>query len=431
MDNAADNTSHESLIGEPELDVNTGSPIMHRLIIGDNLPIMRIIGPEYNGRVDVIYIDPPYNTRSNYIYDDHFNGGGERTWVDFMRPRLELAKRLLSDQGLIFISIDENERYELKPLMDSIFGKSRFIADIVWKKKKSSGSNYRGATISTLTESILVYGGSNRVIMRGREYDKSAYKLRDGHYDEWGGYNTRRLDGSSLRYSPTLDYPLTIDGTTYYAGNPSNGRLPGREDMERRITEHRERDWCWTWSKDHVEWGLRNGVVIVEHGIVKRKIYDKADYWGRPLRRSYNYTNLILDNAMTSDKGNTDIIAVFGRRVFSYPKPVALIKYLISMCPNDDALVMDFFAGSGTTGQAVAEMNAEDGGHRRCVLITDDDSNGRNRIDIGRAVTAERMRRVLTGQDWHDGKRHRNLEQGLQVQSLKTDGGGNPDCGDE
>lgn len=423
-------TSHHgdyTLVDEKGLDVRPDSPVTHRLIIGDNLPIMRMIEPEYKGMVDVIYIDPPYNTGGSFIYRDNYNGI-ESGWIGFMRPRLQEAKAMLAPTGVIFVSIDEHERYELKPLMDSVFGASCFIADITWRKKTTSGSSSARPTINTMTESILVYGGSASVALRGRPITRAyKYGCRDEYYDERGGYYERRMDSSSLRYSPTLDFPIEFNGRTYYAGDTVDGVAPTREDMERRIREHHERDWCWTWSREHVEWGIRNGLVTMYNGQVARKIYLKVDNWCRPINRTYNYPDIIDDKDIISMAGTRDQIHIFGKRVFSYPKPVSLLKYLIMMSPKDDALIMDFFAGSGTTAHAAAELNLADGGHRRCILITDDDGDGKNRLDIGREVTAERLRRVLTGTDWADGKPHPDTGEGLHVQSLS---GPNPSDAD-
>lgn len=377
----------------------------HLLIEGDNISSLTILQQTHREKVDVIYIDPPYNTgNDDFVYNDRFVNSEDTfrhsKWLSFMKPRLLLARDLLTDDGVVFVSIDDHEQAYLKILMDEIFGEQNFVADMILDK--SSGGKQDSRHIATLTEYVLVYAKlSNALSIRGIKKDFSSYILKDKHYQERGSYRLNQLDRSSLSYSKSLDYPLVYENHTYIPHASSIEEMKIRQDN----TAPRK-DWQWRWSKRKTEWGITNDFIVFKNGKIYSKEYTKVDNNNQPIEKSTTPYNTLRDSSFSSRSGNNEIISIFGNKTFSYPKSVQLIKHLISLHPNDDAIVLDFFAGSGTTGQAVAELNAEDGGHRQAILCTNNFEQDGAENGIARGITAERMRRVLTGKDWADGKEH-------------------------
>ena len=406
-------------VHEPENDVMTDDDgTTHDLIIGDNYPGLLTLLPKYEGRINVIYIDPPYNTGSNgFIYNDRYinpeDSYKHSKWLSFMEPRLKLAKRLLSDDGIIFVSIDDHEQARLRLLMDWIFGEDNFIATMIWHKRTRLNSATR---ISIDTEYVLMYSKSISSCSVAMEKSDSEFPLVDEYCERRGGYRINSLD-RRLRYSQSLDYVINHDGDCIYPGG-------SREDFQRRMRGIvSDRDWEWRWSKRKLEWGIKNGFIVFKNNKVYYKIYEKVDNSDNPIERKIPYSSLI--DGILSSYGSKNIRPILNDgNAFSFPKPVMLIRFLIGMHSDKNALVLDFFAGSGTTGQAVAELNAENGGHRHCIMITDEGRNvdDPSAVNIARDITYTRLKRVLTGQDWADGKEHPCLNQNLRTHHLTSVG---------
>jgi adenine-specific DNA-methyltransferase len=393
---------------EEHSTLKSNEGINHLLIEGDNLSSLMVLKQTHSRKINVIYIDPPYNTgNDDFVYNDRFVNSEDTfrhsKWLSFMKPRLLLARDLLTDDGVIFVSIDDHEQAYLKILMDEIFGEKNFVADMILDK--SSGGKQDSQHIATLTEYVLVYAKlSNALSIRGIKKDFSSYILKDKHYQERGSYRLNQLDRSSLSYSKSLDYPLVYENHTYIPHASSIEEMKIRQDN----TTPRK-DWQWRWSKRKTEWGIKNDFIVFKNGKIYSKEYTKVDNNNQPIEKSTTPYNTLRDSSFSSRSGNNEIISIFGNKTFSYPKSVQLIKHLISLHPNDDSIVLDFFAGSGTTGQAVAELNAEDGGHRQAILCTNNFEQDGSPNGIARDVTSVRMRRVLTGEHWADGKEHAPL----------------------
>lgn len=372
------------------------------LLEGDNLHSLKLLEKTHKGKVDVIYIDPPYNTgNKDFIYNDEFVGREDSfrhsTWLSFLSERLRIAHKLLSPDGLIFVSIDDNEQAQLKLLMDEIFSEDNFIICMPRITKKS------GKTTSAYAKNhdyILVYTKRDQDIFVMEEHVDEAFKYEDEYVRERGKYKLNQtLDYDSLSYSSSLDYPLEIEGEIFYPG--SSKELW----EERQKGNHRRADWAWRWSKKLFQFGYDNGFVVI-----KRKkdgsarIYTKT-YLNAKIGKDSNGNFVIeynkrvkatssieyIDNKYSNDNAKKDL-SVFGLGdKFDYSKPVELIKNLIKAYYKNDALVLDFFAGSGTTAQAVLELNQEDGGSRRFILCTNNENN------ICQEVTYQRIKSVLTG----------------------------------
>lgn len=376
----------------------TTSP--HILIEGDNYHALTCLNYTHRGKIDVIYIDPPYNTGSDgFTYKDkrfltEYPDGQKvpkdhplrhSYWLSFMEKRLKLAKNLLSEKGAIFISIDDNEQANLKLLCDKIFGEGNFVCNIIWQS--TVGSN-TGTDIITTTENVLVYS-KNRLSCKfdGKQTPDSNFKWSDQFENIRGKYTLDKLDSKrvGIHYSDALNYPLKMpDGKFQWPGGGSEKSKEG---------------WNYLWSKAKVEWGIANDFIVFKKNKNKwnvyNKRYSKVDSSGNQIQRTFPYRNLILSNEFNTAQGTTEISNIFGKRVFDYPKSSKFIQYLLSMKvrTQPSSLILDFFAGSGTTLHATMKLNAEDGGNRQCILIQQ--AEGKN--NICERVTYERNRRVMQG----------------------------------
>ena len=361
----------------------------HILIEGDNLEALAILAYTHEGKIDVIYIDPPYNTgNKDFIYNDSYvdkeDSYRHSKWLSFMSRRLKIAKKLLSDRGVTFISIDDNEQAQLKLLCDEIFGADRFITNLIWQKK-TGAADANG--IAIITEYILVYCLDPQNAKNIFSYNKNAFDIKRYRYtDEFekirGPFYYDSLDRGSIQYSDGLNYGIEApDGSMIFP----NGRLSFVND-----------GWTWKWSKEKVEWGIKNKFIEIvptnkkKNGwAVKYKIYLNVDNEGNAIEKSVPYKNLI-SGILNADAAN-DIKTIFNSKAFSYAKPIELIKLFINLIANKKGIILDFFAGSGTTLHATMQLNAEDGGHRQCILVTNNENN------ICEEVTYERNRRVIQG----------------------------------
>lgn len=391
-----------SEIPEYELIEDEYNTSFNFLLEGDNLHSLKLLEKTHKGKVDVIYIDPPYNTgNKDFIYNDEFVGREDSfrhsTWLSFLSERLRIAHKLLSPDGLIFVSIDDNEQAQLKLLMDEIFSEDNFIMCMPRITKKS------GKTTSAYAKNhdyILVYTKREQDIFVMEEHVDEAFKYEDEYVRERGKYKLNQtLDYDSLSYSSSLDYPLEIEGEIFYPG--SSKELW----EERQKGNHRRADWAWRWSKKLFQFGYDNGFVVI-----KRKkdgsarIYTKT-YLNAKIGKDSNGNFVIeynkrvkatssleyIDNKYSNDNAKKDL-SLFGLGdKFDYSKPVELIKKLVKAYYKNDALILDFFAGSGTTAQAVLELNEEDGGSRRFIVCTNNENN------ICQEVTYQRIKTVLTG----------------------------------
>lgn len=344
------------------------------LLEGDNLHSLYLLEKTHKGRIDVIYIDPPYNTgNKDFIYDDIFVDKNDSfihsKWLSFMEERLTIARRLLSDKGAIFISIDNNEISSLKMLCDEIFGSANFIDIISWFKKASPSNDAQ--FFSNDTEFILVYA-----------YDKSIWKP-----------NRLPLSEKQMKYYQNPDNdPRGAWNSATYTCNKSKAERPNLfyaiknpftgEEIYPKETA------VWKYSKEQTEvlqadnrlfWGT-NGTAkfprikkfLCEHeGVVNRNMwhYDDVDH----------------------TQGATAELKELGILGFSTPKPTRLITRILQIATNNNSTVLDFFAGSGTTAQAVLELNKQDGGSRRFILCTNNENN------ICEEVTYQRIKTVITG----------------------------------
>ena len=341
------------------------------LIKGDNLDALKLLRQSYFGQVKLIYIDPPYNTKSDeFIYRDDFtarqtdilaqlgysadnveyiqNIYGARThsgWLSFMYPRLLLAKDLLRDDGVIFISIDDNEQAQLKLLCDEVFGQDNFVANVIWHKRYAASNDSKD--IPSMHDYVLVYQKSEtflRNLLPRTEKQDALYR-----YDDNDGKGKWRPDNLSVKtVSSAYLYPV-INPNTGETYSPPKGRcwLTSSAKMQEWITEGR----VYFGQDGQGAPQLKRYLNEVQQGIVP------TTYWG-------------YDEVGHTDSARKDLKSVFdGVAPFDNPKPVGVIQKSLLVGATKDAIVLDFFAGSGTTGEAVMRLNAEDGGQRQFILV--------------------------------------------------------------
>lgn len=342
----------------------------HILIEGDNLHALTCLSYTHEGKIDVIYIDPPYNTgNKDFVYNDSYVDSEDdfrhSKWLSFMNKRLRIARRLLTDNGVIFISIDDNEQANLKLLCDEVFDRN-FVANIIWKSK-SGGAN-DSAAFGVDHEYILCY--ANHLNKLSLNNDKEATVTTSYNKVDSDGrrYALDRLDKQSLGYLESLDFPIVgPDGKTY-------------------VVEHKDptnKKARWRWGRDTVQ--ERYDELVFVYPYVYTKNYEKTD--GQKPR------SILIDERFGRTRtGSTDLASVIGKQnIFSYPKPISLLRYIASIASSESSTILDFFAGSGTTMHAVMQLNNEDGGKRQCILVTNNE-NG-----ICENITYERNRRVIQG----------------------------------
>ncbi|MGL2792887.1 site-specific DNA-methyltransferase [Helicobacter pylori] len=356
----------------------------HILIKGDNLDALKILKQSYSEKIKMIYIDPPYNTKNeNFIYGDDFSQSNEEVlkqldyskekldyiknlfglkshsgWLSFMYPRLLLAKDLLKQDGVIFISIDDNECAQLKLLCDEIFGEGNFVAEMPRLTKKAGKSTNQ---IAKNHDYVLCYQ-KNSINFKQIDIDENDYPLKDEFYNERGGYKlNQNLDYNSLQYNKKMDYEIVIGNEKFYAG-----RL--ETYTERQKGNFGTIDWVWRWSKAKFDFGLANGFVEVKNNRIYTKTYTKAKisdskpYKIEYFNRTKNISSIeFLDNKYSNDMSNKKLQSIFNvKNIFDYSKPVELISFLIDQTTEKGDIILDFFAGSGTTVHAVLESNKSD-----------------------------------------------------------------------
>ena len=418
-------------------------------IEGDNLEVLKLLQETYLGKIKMIYIDPPYNTGSDLVYEDDFSQSMEEyisnsgqidedgnklvknldssgryhtDWLNMLYARIKIAKDLLSNDGVIFLSIDDNEMVNLSKLCDEVFGEANFIARMIWKSKPQGGNDNK--YIIAEHEYILVYAKNiNLATVNGRPHTSEKYTKKDEWFAERGMYATAKLDLSTLGYRVNLDYPIVCpDGSFVYPGNVTEEQW-----QKRKKSTNANSDWRWRWSKDRFARGLQMGLIEFkkngEQWNIYTKEYENMDYDGNIISRTVKYRT-IIDN-VTTINGTTEISSLLANRVFTYPKPVDLIKTLCSIATNPDTIVLDFFSGSATTAHSVMKLNSDDGGNRKFIMVqipeeTDEKSDAykagyKTICEIGK----ERIRRAGRKIKEESGLAAQNLDIGFRV--LKCD----------
>lgn len=342
-------------------------------IEGDNLEVLKLLQRSYSNKVKMIYIDPPYNTGKEFIYPDKFqdnldtylkytgqaddngvkfssntesNGRKHSNWLSMMYSRLKIARSLLKNDGIIFVSIDDNEAANLTMIGNDIFGEEHFLGAFVWQRRQNADSrNY--SNISPDHEYILAYAKSMNSRLKGRVIDTSKYKNPDN--DPRGDWASIDLSGlATADQRPNLHYDIVDPKTGHtYSPNPNRG---------------------WSKSKERIERMIEEGRILFPS---KPNGRPREKKFLSELQSSVTGISTWLPSQVSvyTTNGTREVSSLFGAKVFDFPKPVQLIKFLVNQAAASDDIVMDFFAGSATTAQAVLEASHEDGIKRRYICV--------------------------------------------------------------
>ncbi|MEB8172098.1 site-specific DNA-methyltransferase [Macrococcus caseolyticus] len=409
-------------------------------IEGDNLEVLKILQETYLGKIKMIYIDPPYNTGNDFVYKDNFDadkveyleGSGQydifgnkleqnlesdgrfhTNWINMIYPRIKLARNLLTEDGLIFISISDREIANLRKICDEIFGEINFIVDLKWANNEGGGSS-DSKLFRVKDEHVLVYSKQKQnVIIKGiKPTNIERYKESDEYESTRGKYYLQKLGMGSIQYSESMDYPITMeDGTVVFPSDNNSGKRA-----------------IWRWSKKKFEWGLKNDYIVSKKDksgkwILYTKQYLNADNEGNIVDRTQSPLGIISE--FSSTQGTKEMVKINMNNLFSYPKPTSLIKYLLNRIDDKEFICLDFFSGSSSTADAIMQLNAEDNGYRKFIMVQlpeklEEKSEGyklgyKTICDIGK----ERIRRVGIKIRNEKSKNDNNLDIGFRV--LKTD----------
>lgn len=382
----------------PELLLDNGGE-MNFLLEGDNLAALRLLEKTHLGRIKMIYIDPPYNTSNkDFAYDDTCVDPTDTfrhsKWLSFMRARLTLAHRLLCDDGIIFISIDDNEQAALKLLCDEIFRESNFFSQVIVQSNKR-GQTYK--QIAKTHEYLLIYTKSPEAEFN--EIDKTEEDNDLNLLDEISPFNIRELRNRNPKFGrhnrPNLFYPIYVnpDAADKDGFCPVSLRQDTVFTVEVFPFNSSGGESCWRWGKKLFSENCKENTQI--SNVVARRKRDGAFSIFEKYRKStYKAKSIWFETDVITEKGTVELGELGLADRFPYPKPIFLIEKCLQIGTNPNDIILDFFAGSGTTGQAVMKINAKDGGRRKFILCTNNENN------ICRDVTYERIKRVIERENY-------------------------------
>lgn len=414
-------------------------------IEGDNLEALKLLQESYLGAIKMIYIDPPYNTGNDFIYRDNFsvskeeyidqiglydeeenrlfkniesNGRFHSDWCSMIYPRLKLAHNLLSEDGVVFISIDDNELYNLKKICDEVFGEQGFLGCFVVNTTPNA-RDY--GHIGKMHEYVIFYGKNAQLT--------ETYLLPDEeksfkYEDEKGGYNIHPLYNSNVAFTnknrPNLYYPFYLNPKRKIEQDfyeISLKKTEGAIEIYPPISVKGDAQFVWRWGKEKSEANINKEIIGYKINDGEYRVVQKMRTSEKLIR------SLLLDKGVTSRKGTAEVEQIFGKKVFSFPKPIQLLSYFCRIALNSHDIVLDIFSGSSTTAQAVMRLNVEDGDRRKFIMVQlpesiDEESEAfksgyKNICEIGK----ERIRRA--GEKIKDENPDKNLDIGFRV--LKVD----------
>ena len=416
----------------PEESVNWDTT-QNLYIEGDNLEVLKLLQNSYMGKVKMIYIDPPYNTGNDFVYHDDFvqssedydehnkNEQGERyyskgekdedgayrknpdsngrfhsDWCSMMYSRLMVARSLLTDNGVIFISIDDNEQRNLRNICDEIYGETNYIATF---PRLTTKSGKTPLTYMISHDYILCYVKNMKDVFAGKAYEDDSYKYEDEYIEERGKYNLKQpLDCNSISYSKSLDYPIEFDGKTYYPGGNYENYL------ERKKGNFLKKDYAWRWSKDLFDFGLKNGWIVFQNGRIYTKGYLNASIEKNPdgtysiVQREKTRKLSTIDfvkNEYSNDIAKKQVASYKIDAKFDYPKPYNMIYDLMESYIDKNSLILDFFSGSSSTADAILRLNSVDKGKRRFIMVQlQEEVEGNDKYRSICDIAKERIRRA-------------------------------------
>jgi len=392
---------------------SVGKESKNLIIHGDNLEALKALMPFYKGKIKCVYIDPPYNTgNEGWVYNDKVNSPKIREWLGkvvgaegedltrhdkwlcMMYPRLKLLSDLLSEDGLIFVSIDDNEHCNLKMIMDEIFGAGNFIGNFV----VNTTPNARDYGHMGKMHDFCIFYAKN--ILKAQtnmlEDKEKVFKYKD----KIGGFNIHPLYNSNVAFTnknrPNLYYPFYLNKSKPIKGFGENffeislSRTKNSIEIFPPKSVKDNVQFVWRWGREKSSNNLNTEILGYETGDGEYRIVQKMRTSEKLIR------SILSEKEYTSRRGTAILEEIFGVKTFSFPKPVELIKAFVKVATNKDSLVLDSFSGSGTLGHAVLDINKEDGGNRKFILVEMED-------DIARKITAERVKIVINKNHYKDG----------------------------
>lgn len=394
------------------------------VIEGDNLEVLKVLQKHYYGKIKMIYIDPPYNTGNDFVYSDDYadpigtylertgqsdtegklstntesDGRFHSNWLNMMYPRLKLARNLLSEDGVLAISIDDNELARLRMLGDEIFGEHNWQASVI-TVANPGGRDYKEVAICH--ESLLIYARTP-----GTELNEISKEVHFKLSDRKGGFELRELRNRNPKFHrenrPNLFFPFYVDPTS----TTDDGYCEVSLEKSDRFTvevfprNSQGKDSCWRWGRPKASEHIVAGSAYESEVVARQKRDGGWNIYEKSRRSTTKVKSLWAETPMRTEDGTREVRALFGATVFDHPKPLALVRRCVEIATNPDSIVLDFFAGSGTTAHAVMALNAEDGGNRRCISVqlpepTDEKSEARKAGYANIAeITRERIRRA-------------------------------------
>jgi adenine-specific DNA-methyltransferase len=396
-------------------------------IEGDNLDVLKLLRETYLGRVKMIYIDPPYNTGNDFVYEDDFsedvgtflvrdgqyddegnrmvknldsNGRFHTDWLNMIYPRLRVARDLLTEDGVLFISIDDNEVTQIRKVCDDVFGEVNFFAQVIIQSNKR-GQTYK--QIAKTHEYLLIY--TKHIDVEFNELEKSGESDDLNLQDNISRHNIRELRNRNPKFGkhnrPNLFYPIFVNPTIQDADGFSPISLVKDESFCVEIVPLNSmgQESCWRWGKDKVKKNS-NANTKVSNLVAKAKNDGGYNIYEKYRKTTYKPKSIWDDTAVITEKGTVELGELGLAAYFDFPKPLELLKRAVFIGSNDSDIILDFFSGSATTAHAVMQLNAEDGGKRKFILVqlpeaTDEKSEAykagyKNICEIGK----ERIRRA-------------------------------------
>lgn len=386
------------LTEEADLFIDHGGQ-MNFLLEGDNLAALKLLEKTHRGKIKMIYIDPPYNTANkDFAYDDTrvdlTDTFRHSKWLSFMRERLRIARNLLRDDGILFISIDDNEQSDLKLLCDEIFKEENFFSQVIIQSNKR-GQTYK--QIAKTHEYLLIYTRSPEAEFN--EIDKTDDDNNLNLLDKIGAYNVRELRNRNPKFGkhnrPNLFYPIYVNPSIVDKNGFCPISLAYTTDYCVEVYPFNSTggESCWRWSTKLLSENINSNTQF-SNVVARAKRDGTFNIYEKYRKTTYKAKSIWLETDVITEKGTVELGELGLSERFPFPKPLFLLKKCLQIGTNSNDIILDFFAGSGTTGHAVMKLNAEDGGTRRFILCTNNE-NG-----ICRDVTYERIRRVIDKEDY-------------------------------
>lgn len=367
---------------------------MNFLIEGDNLASLKLLEKTHKGKIKMIYIDPPYNTANkDFAYDDTRVDATDTfrhsKWLSFMRTRLKIARNLLSDDGILFISIDDNEQADLKLLCDEIFKEENFFSQVIVQSNKR-GQTYK--QIAKTHEYLLIYTRSPEAEFN--EIDKTDEDNDLNLLDGISAYNVRELRNRNPKFGkhnrPNLFYPIYVNPLTIDKDGFCPVSLTQTDEYYIEVFPYNSTgvESCWRWGTKLFSKNV-NADTQMSNVVARAKRDGTFNIYEKYRKTTYKAKSIWVETDVITEKGTVELGELGLAERFPFPKPLFLLKKCLQIGTNPNDIILDFFAGSGTTGHAVMKLNAEDGGNRKFILCTNNENN------ICCDVTYERIKRVI------------------------------------